>query len=714
MLDKDQSLLSQNQQAAIDKLWRRLGMTRAAVRSSGESEDGHERSFAGVFETILNVARQDLEDAVRKVEASFDSSHAAAYAGGRESGGVIVQEMVDAEYSGVLFTQHPSAGGLALVEMVTGSGDKLVAGAVTPVTYRYGRHSGRPIGEKAPPIDLKPLLDLGRRSEKLFGMPQDIEWAYRGGRFHILQSRDIIKPSASTEQAANGERIEAERSRLLSLIGSAAPDDVALAQDELSELVPRPTPVTLSLLESLWRPGGSVDLACRALGCNYTVEEDAPPYLVSAFGGLYVNMLEKRRRARPIGLLAASRLTRFADAIKKGFTESFLPEFLKEVRLLEAVDVDCLSTEELLELFETVRHRFIARTYVQAEIVNIAASFYLDQAKRLLERRQLSPANYLSDIPETVASRTLAALQSVPARERRLESYLEVFGHRAQLDYELACPRYREDPKLAEYLMTSWPAERRERPSYASATIQIWQDWRNKSLATAVTRARRFLALKEDAKHHCLRELAVLRRVLVAIDRRLSLDGRIFYLTLDEVSRLADHGFAEEAAALADRRRDDSELFQRIAGIPAELRLALLETMPLGEEEPLAKFSDDALKGTLVAGSGPVIGRARVVSALDAEKGFGLDDLEEGEIVVSRLIHPQWLPYFPRAAGLICEVGGWLSHTAILAREYNLPMIVGVHGLESIRNGDVLRLHPDGSIERTGDVQEPAGSVLPS
>jgi phosphohistidine swiveling domain-containing protein len=63
------------------------------------------------------------------------------------------------------------------------------------------------------------------------------------------------------------------------------------------------------------------------------------------------------------------------------------------------------------------------------------------------------------------------------------------------------------------------------------------------------------------------------------------------------------------------------------------------------------------------------------------------------------MIHPAWLPYFERAGGLLCEVGGWLSHTAIVAREYNTTMIVGSRGLSAIADGSLLRLYPDGRVE---------------
>jgi phosphohistidine swiveling domain-containing protein len=67
------------------------------------------------------------------------------------------------------------------------------------------------------------------------------------------------------------------------------------------------------------------------------------------------------------------------------------------------------------------------------------------------------------------------------------------------------------------------------------------------------------------------------------------------------------------------------------------------------------------------------------------------------------MINPAWLPYFSRAGGFVSEVGGWLSHPAILAREYDVAMIVGTNGIDGIADGARLKLHLDGRVEIIGD-----------
>src|SRR5690606_13776786 len=247
--------------AALLAAFDRLGAKRVAVRSSGASEDGSERSHAGVYETLLDVARADLVDAVETVCSSLDSARARAHRGADgvdRAGSVVVQEMVPARFAGVAFTEDPACAGAVVVEMVEGLGDRLVSGEATPTAWRFGRHSGAPLQPAAPPLDLAPLLALLRRIEARFGRPQDVEWAYTADRgFAILQSRDITVTARDGE--AQRAAIERERHRLLGLCAGVPAGEVAFAQDEVAELLPRPTTASLALMTDLWEAGGAVD-----------------------------------------------------------------------------------------------------------------------------------------------------------------------------------------------------------------------------------------------------------------------------------------------------------------------------------------------------------------------------------------------------------------------------------------------------------------------
>ncbi len=107
----------------------------------------------------------------------------------------------------------------------------------------------------------------------------------------------------------------------------------------------------------------------------------------------------------------------------------------------------------------------------------------------------------------------------------------------------------------------------------------------------------------------------------------------------------------------------------------------------------------EVIGGTRVSGTRPVRGRARVMSDRETEIGAPIPDFREGDIVVAAMIHPAWLPYFRQAGGFVARIGGWLSHTAILAREHDVAMVVNTAGIEAIATGDLLQIESCGRID---------------
>jgi rhodanese-related sulfurtransferase/membrane protein insertase Oxa1/YidC/SpoIIIJ/phosphohistidine swiveling domain-containing protein len=672
---------------------RRLGSIHVAVRSSGLKEDGGEKSYAGVFESVLEVKREGLFDAIDVVRSSMGSARARAYGDGDERGGIVVQAMVPAEHAGVMFTEHPGNTGSTLIELVDGLCEQLVGGAVTPKAFEFTRMSGQRISSQEPPVDLGPLLELGRQVEELFGLPQDIEWAYAKGKFYLLQARDV------TARASTGDTGEAcrqgERARLLRIAGPVDSKQVVFAQNEISELLPDPKPFSLSLMNALWAPGGSVDLACRSLGVSYNAVDGGADYVEAVFGKLYVNRIEEQRRlARGMSGLASFRLTRGADALEREFREDFQPGFHQRMRLLEVAEPKRLADEELFVLWTDVAKEFVTSTYVEVERINIAADFFMKSASEQLQRRGMNPAVALSDIPETVMRRAFACLPAIAAGQSP-DEFMQLFGHRARHDFELSEKRYAEDSALVTRLAESGRSQ--NLPADGSLEDSLVAQI-PRMLQLTVDRACRFQALKEDAKHQAARGLALLRSLTLEVGRRKKIGDKIFWLTLAEVEALVRDADCAAVQAI-EGRMHARETFETL-DLPVALTLEDLETMRL-DDGPVLLRPDvlTKLSGKRVAGRTEVVGRVRVLR--DAAE---IGDFVEGEILVARFTDPTWSTVFPIAGGLVTEVGGWLSHAAILAREYDLACIVDVVGAgRQLMTGDVVRMGLDGSVERIPD-----------
>ncbi|SEH12565.1 phosphoenolpyruvate synthase [Natronorubrum sediminis] len=199
-----------------------------AVRSSATAEDLPDASFAGQQETFLNVTEEALLDRVRECWASLFTQRAIYYR--QEQGfdhsavniAVVVQQMVDAEKSGVMFTSHPSTGDpTMIIEAAWGLGEAVVSGAVSPDNYvieREDREVDVTVAEKkvmhekdeetgetverevtqekrnervVSDEEINALMDLGERVEDHYGEPQDVEWAIVDEEVFMLQSRPI-------------------------------------------------------------------------------------------------------------------------------------------------------------------------------------------------------------------------------------------------------------------------------------------------------------------------------------------------------------------------------------------------------------------------------------------------------------------------------------------------------------------------------------------
>lgn len=680
---------------ALRRIWRWLGGKRLAVRSSAEAEDGAAKSFAGVFESVLDIDQAALAGAISTVTASFAAEKAAGYGSSGGAGNVLVQPMVEARYSGVLFTEDPGAPGAMLVELVEGGADKLVSGKAVPQTFRFGRISGAPLQQTTPPCDLGQLMALARAAEAQVGAPQDIEWALGCDGYQILQCRDIMTRVAADDAVRNEWR------RLTAIAARSPASEVVLAQNEMAELLPRPTPLSLSLLEALWASGGSIDLAARALRLEYRVDEQAPAYHVTVFGRLYVDKREEQARAPRPGRGDLKRIVDASDRIETSVREEFLPRFLAEVRVLSSMDLARHSIAELVALFERLVHHHVSVTHVEVDIVNIAARVLLDAARSAAAAAGVDPATALASIAPTAMVRALENAAAAPPAERgRLIE--EAIGHRSVLDYELSVPRYGELPGGVQEaadaaIEASYACSDRDEAMLARLPA--------KSLRL-VHRARRFQTLKEDAKHHALRELALLRRLVLAIAARFDLGPLVFHLGLDEVVALTPQS-RDRLAELARGRQAASAVFGAVSPLPSTLGVAEIETGSIQIASPLPQAG--ALRGTRVSGAGAIEGRAVVVSQDAAESGASIAGFQPGDIIVTPMVHPRWLPEVVRSGGVVTDIGGWLSHMSIVAREHGIAMIVGVRAAGRIATGQRIRLGPDGQVDVIGALElEPA------
>ncbi len=192
----------------IFKAFDDLNVDKVSVRSSAVAEDSSSASWAGQLETYLNVSKEDLIGSIKKCWQSISSERVQAYTKGQNLSAeqllvaVVVQKMVDAKSAGVMFTANPVTSDRKeiMIESVLGLGESLVQGEVTPDNFIVDKSNMEITNKNLQKVDqpaisdenIIKLAELGRKIEKHYGSPQDIEWAIDNqNKIWILQSRPI-------------------------------------------------------------------------------------------------------------------------------------------------------------------------------------------------------------------------------------------------------------------------------------------------------------------------------------------------------------------------------------------------------------------------------------------------------------------------------------------------------------------------------------------
>ena len=297
----------------------RLQTATVAVRSSATAEDLAEASFAGQQDTFLNVTSDKLLDALKACWASLWSERAIAYRQTQKIAdeglamAVVIQEMCEADVSGVLFTAAPFNENAAIIESNWGLGESVVSGAITPDRFHVSRETGevleRNVAKKREMVtaagvsevstarqdvpsltdaQLKALTQLGMRVETYYGQPMDIEWALADGQFVLLQSRHIATPP---KPVVDKEAVEKARQQEIQILEARAEGHGTVwCHYNLAEVLPTPLPMTWAVMKEFMSGTGGLGKAYRGLGFHPSKHVDNEGILDLICGRVYVDL----------------------------------------------------------------------------------------------------------------------------------------------------------------------------------------------------------------------------------------------------------------------------------------------------------------------------------------------------------------------------------------------------------------------------------------
>jgi len=380
------------------------------------------------------------------------------------------------------------------------------------------------------------------------------------------------------------------------------------------------------------------------------------------------------------------------------FQDCFLPKFEPYVRAGRETDLSKLSEEDVADLFERRLNHFLHESSPVLMTGSIlGAMSYRDVEDLLIDRLGMEGVELtqqlLTGLKPNPTMEMHEAMTRVAHGDESESSFLARFGHRCRNEFELAEPRWRENPEPLRSQIARACGSSPESPEPRLAAEErlgglerAWGRVRRDLLRSRFDTARRFFPLREQTKDYLMMEYELLRAPLVELGRRLGLDCGIFYLHCDEI-RSAVAG--EALHGIISARRREHELQQKLS-LPQVILGSQLLREPrslLYRDRERAGDATRVLTGIGVS-RGLVRGPVRVLgSASD------LRTVARGEILVARSLDPTWTTAYTHAAGLVAERGAILSHGAIVARELALPAVVNVADATSrLHNGEAVEV----------------------
>ena len=791
-----------------------------AVRSSATAEDLPDLSFAGQQDTYLNIiGEEQLLQAVVNCWSSLWTARAIGYrmrnqiSHAEASLAVVVQEMVQSDVSGVLFTANPLTGALneSVIDSTFGLGEALVSGQVEPdhfVVSPLPRGEGwgvraKTLGAKAiatrsktgggvesieeksearqtlTESQIQQLAETGQRIQKEYGAPQDIEWAFADGKLYILQARGITSLFPVPKVSFDPLIVWISFGAVQGLVGPITPlgqdtirqvvtgggrlFDVTLKPEEVEVFAPAGERVWIKFSDVMRNPLGS-RLFKVVLG---VIEPSSAQILRSLSADPRVGVGEGK-----FTFITARRLIRFFAPIFLQVLRNMLhPEtararfdadietFLSTARIAPASDrferlanVVAFIRERIATVFAFLIPRFIPifapgvasltlLTKLSGDInlalevtrglpnnVTTEMDLVLWETAKQIQADAESKAHFAaSSAPELAQQYLNGTLPSTA--QHVIARFLEKYGMRGVGEIDFGQPRWREDPTPVMHTLQSYL---QIDPAFApdvlfakgdkaaqEAAEKIIADakkghggWFKAKIARgAARRIRLLVGARESPKFFAIRTMGIAKEALLEVGQEFADAGTInraddlTFLKLNELDALSKESDREgrqekdldlsELGALSGLKNWKSLIAERRATYERELRRRQVPRVLVSDGRAFYEgVGAETDTGDVITGSPVSAGVAEgIVHVVLDPRGV---HLVPGEILVCPGTDPAWTPLFMAAGGLVTEVGGMMTHGSVVAREYGIPAVVGVHQA-TIRLKDGQKIRVDGT-----------------
>lgn len=698
------------------------GVKRVAVRSSATAEDREDASFAGQQETYLNV--QGIDNVLKRVKDCFASCFSERSIEYRKQAGynnvkaaVVVQEMVEAETAGVLFTENVLSGNIneLLINSAYGLGEAVVSGTVNPDQYildKNGRVINRQLGKKECKIiygekeiikvsvepkqqkewtlnedKLRRLYEIGKNIEKIYGKPMDIEWAEKENKIYVVQARTITTINKSEPRVHEREKIK---------LSKIAKKNLAFNLEHVPyAYYPLDFEVSMILAQEKQKLFNEMGIT---LGESYEINENGCVTLGNTKVKINKNIIHI--------LKTIKNYTDIERNKEKGKT--ILNQCNLQLNKYEQLEMKDKTLSECAEIFrallEIQRNIGYARFryfIFPAVIIGKKLKKYLKGEENFNEYDLLSDLSYRTwkinqdikkiadelkyEINDEHKIKSLSLEQLSNSGKEKIANFLKKHGYKSNYNcYPFSGISWNENKKeflqLLKAAMNNTGVDKANK-KYESVinTLKKNAGNRQKEVIYKAEYYRECHVYREESQYMWEKCYAILRRVLNEVSVKLQIQKEsLWFLMFSELLLVCERGSIsnEEIKKIKTRKahRYETENYWQ------ELGALVIES---GSKENVII----GVNGS----SGGVSGHACVV--------LGKEDfskLKKGDILICNCTSPEWTPLFSIASAVVSDTGGALSHAAIVAREYGIPAVLGT-GNATLRIHDGDKIYVDGT-----------------
>ena len=703
----------------------KLKCEKYAVRSSSNIEDGKNDSFAGQFDTYLNVSKDELDDKIMECFQSLYNENVLDYIFEKKIAiedikmNVIIQEMVPSEYSGIIFTANPQ--GIlneSVIVVGKGLGEKIVSDKIKTTSYYYNLNDklyyfegkndylGKEMIEK--------LITISQKITNLLGKYLDIEFGIVDQKIDILQARRITTISDEKPLILDNSNI------VESYPGVSLPLTISFVNSIYSNVFEG---VSRRVLKNEKELAKHKDVFHNMVGSvNGRIY-----YKISNWYTM-IKFLPFHKKIIPIWqeMLGVKNKSYDQEKVNLSFFRrlrtdcNFFYELLKTPKNMEKLNEKFIEiNQEFYQKFNhSMNEKDVLKLYTEVErellscwditLLNdiytfISTGILKSRLKKKYKNYEAMTNAYISRITNIESMKPIKEMialayekDSLSEKEyhEKCQQYIEKYGDRNLEELKLESLTFRTNPELLESRIQEYRADKNKlKATYQKMNSkvrknEIKEDFLTKWILKKCTEG---IKNREISRLNRSRIFGMVRSMFLQFGEIYKMQGilenerDIFYLTLEEIKDLIHS--KENKIEVIRKRKEDYQLFE---SLPAYTRIIFMnqEFDKHHTNVNMNKFYHDVdeLRG-IPCSNGKVRGEALVITNVKDAK-----DVKD-KILITKMTDPGWVFLLATAKGIIAEKGSLLSHTAIISRELKIPSIVGVNkALNTIHSGDEIEM----------------------